>query len=179
MPDEVYAPEPGESLEQIYRTHKARLHRLVRQRLPDPSQAEDVTHEAFTRLAARSDLLAAENPLALLTRIAINIIRDGLRTERYRDEREPALRAHFTTVHHTPDPERHTADRQELVHLRDAIERLPPRCREVFIMHKIHGQPHSDVARTLGISRNMVEKHLIRAYRQLRECRDGSETGND
>lgn len=179
MPDDVYAPEPGESLDQLYRNHKTRLHRLVSRRLSDPSQAEDVTHEAFTRLAARSDLLMADNPLALLTRIAINIIRDGLRTERYRNEREAALHVHFTTLQHTPDPERHSANRQELAHLRDAIDRLPPRCREVFILHKVHGLPHADVARALGISRNMVEKHVIRAYRQLLECRDGSGTGND
>lgn len=179
MPDDVYAPGPGKSLDQLYRDHKNRLHRLVSRRLSDPSQAEDITHEAFTRLAACSDLLVTKNPLALLTRIAINIIRDGLRTERYRAGREPALHVHFTALHHTPDPEHHTANRQALAHLRDAIDQLPPRCREVFILHKVHGLPHADVAHTLGISRNMVEKHVIRAYRQLRKCGDASGTGND
>ena len=179
MPDDLCVPEPGESLDRLYRDHKTRLHRLVSRRLSDPSHAEDVTHEAFTRLAARADLAELANPLAMLTRIAINIIRDGFRAERYRAGREPELREHFVTTRPVPDPENHTASRQELARLRDAIDRLPPRCREVFIMHKIHGLSHSDVARTLGISRNMVEKHVIRAYTQLREHRDGCDTRND
>lgn len=179
MPDESCAPCDGAELERLYRDHKPRLHRLVSRRLADPSRAEDVTHEAFIRLATRSDLPATANPLALLTRIAVNIIRDGFRSQRYRDECEPALRQHLATVHHIPDPERHTAGRQQLARLRDAIDRLPPRCREVFIMHKVHGLSHAEVARSLGISRNMVEKHVIRAYTQLRDGRDGGGTGND
>lgn len=150
MPDETCAPGDGAELERLYRDHKSRLHRLVSRRLADPSRAEDVTHEAFIRLATRADdLPSAANPLALLTRIAINIIRDGFRSQRYRDECEPALRQHLANVHHHPDPERHTAGRQELARLRDAIDRLPPRCREVFIMHKVHGLSHAEVARSL------------------------------
>lgn len=180
MPDESCTPSyPGTELEQLYRDHKTRLYRLVCRHLSDPSRAEDVTHEAFIRLATRTDLPAARNPLALLTRIAVNIIRDGFRSERYRDQCEPALRQHLSDLHQHPDPERHSAGRQELARLRDAIDQLPPRCREVFIMHKVHGLSHADVARTLGISRNMVEKHVIRAYTQLRDGRDGSGSGND
>ena len=47
-----------------------------------------------------------------------------------------------------------------------AIESLPPRCREVFVLHKVHELPQAEVALTLGISRKAVEKHV-----RLAACR--------
>lgn len=42
----------------------------------------------------------------------------------------------------------------------DAINNLPPRCREVFVLRRFHDLSPDDIAKRLGISRNMVEKHL-------------------
>lgn len=42
----------------------------------------------------------------------------------------------------------------------EAIQALPPRCQEVFILHKIHEIPQADVAIKLGISKKAVEKHI-------------------
>lgn len=178
MPDDARLPSASEILAQLYRVHKTRLHRLVSRRLNDSCSAEDVTHEAFARMAAITDLPAIDNPLAMLTRIAGNIIRDGFRSERYRESQLRQLVHAPATTHFGPDPESSASHRQELARLRDAIDNLPPRCREVFVLHKIHGKTHSEVAHALGISRNMVEKHVIRAYTQLRQHRDAARDGD-
>jgi DNA-directed RNA polymerase specialized sigma24 family protein len=39
----------------------------------------------------------------------------------------------------------------------------------VFLLHKFEGLSHADIATRLGISKNMVEKHIIKA---LAHCRD-------
>lgn len=59
--------------------------------------------------------------------------------------------------------------RERLRLLAHAIAELPPRRREVFLLHKIDGLSHSQVAERLGISRSKVEKHVMKA---LAHCRD-------
>ena len=68
-------------------------------------------------------------------------------------------------------PERQVMARQELRRLAADIDALPPRCREVFLLVRIDGHSNGEVATRLGISRNMVEKHLIKA---LLHCRSRS-----
>jgi RNA polymerase sigma-70 factor (ECF subfamily) len=70
--------------------------------------------------------------------------------------------------------ERSIEQRERLALLRGAIDELPPRCREVFVLHKLDGLSHADVADRLGISRNMVEKHVIRAMRHFRDRLDAA-----
>lgn len=65
-------------------------------------------------------------------------------------------------------PERQVVNQDLLERVAAAIDALPPRCREAFVLNRIHGLPHDEVARALGISRSMVEKHVMRG---LHACR--------
>lgn len=58
------------------------------------------------------------------------------------------------------EPEHRHAVRQQLIALSQSIESLPLRCRDVFVLHKIHEWPQAEVANHLGISLKTVEKHL-------------------
>ncbi len=52
-----------------------------------------------------------------------------------------------------------------------AIEALPKRCQQVFVLSRLHGHPNGEIAARLGISRNMVEKHIIKALLHCRQVR--------
>jgi RNA polymerase sigma-70 factor (ECF subfamily) len=56
--------------------------------------------------------------------------------------------------------------------LNQIIQDLPPRCREAFILFKIEGLSQKQIAVNLGISLNMVERHLIRALLDIRSARE-------
>ena len=64
------------------------------------------------------------------------------------------------------------------IQLADAIERalaeLPLNCRRVFIWQKIEGLTQQEIATRLGLSKNMVEKYMIRTLRHLRDRLDAS-----
>lgn len=181
-PDAAAEAERGpaqfaEQLGRLYAENRSRLHRFLLRRVGDAGEAEDVTHEAFLRLLGAYGGRPPESPMAMLYRIAVNIVRDGIRRDRFRHAQVAGLTEPVCAVPPESDPETHAAARQRLERLRRAIDRLPPRCREVFLLHKIGGRSHSEVAEMLGISRNMVEKHVIRAFSRLRDELGETELG--
>lgn len=60
--------------------------------------------------------------------------------------------------------------------LADSVERalalLPLNCRQVFIWQKLEGLTQAEIAERMGLSKNMVEKYMIRTLRHLREHLD-------
>jgi RNA polymerase sigma-70 factor (ECF subfamily) len=66
-------------------------------------------------------------------------------------------------VSDTPSPEREISAKQELELLRAAIEDLPPRCREVFLLSRVRRMTYPEIAAHCSISVKMVEKHISRA----------------
>lgn len=50
-----------------------------------------------------------------------------------------------------------------------AIDSLPGRCRQVFLMSKRDGMSHAEIADELGISAKTVEAQITKALKRLRE----------
>ncbi|ENO87722.1 RNA polymerase sigma factor [Thauera linaloolentis] len=70
-------------------------------------------------------------------------------------------------VSELPGPEAEAHSSKLLADLQSALEELPLVCRQVYIHHRIEGCTHAEIARALGISTDMVEKHMTRAVRHL------------
>ncbi|MCY1433751.1 putative RNA polymerase sigma factor FecI [compost metagenome] len=136
-------------------------------RLRNREQAEDLTHDAYVRVLESAPAVI-EQPRAYLHRTARNIAVDGMRRE---DRRQ--LLEQDTVDFSEPDD---TGDPEAFVHaieLADSIERalaqLPLNCRKVFIWQKLEGLTQAEIAERMGLTKNMVEKYMIRTLRHLRE----------
>lgn len=126
----------------------------------DPHEAQDLVQETFARLLGRPPADRIENPRALLFEVARNLLIDRHRQRQVRrHESDDLLVGHRAPVSDEPDTV--CAARQRLRRVSVAIEQLPPRCREAFVLHKIDGLPQAEVAARMGISRNMVERHVM------------------
>lgn len=64
-------------------------------------------------------------------------------------------------------PERHVSARMELRLLQLALDKLPGRCREVVQLRCVNGLSHREVAQTMGISQDTVEKQLAKGIRAM------------
>jgi len=69
----------------------------------------------------------------------------------------------------TPTADDVLAGQQRLRRLELGMRRLPPRSREVFLLHRSEGLSYLQIASQLHISVSMVEKHIARAAFFLRD----------
>lgn len=137
-----------------------------------PQDAPDLLHEAYLRLFRHAAREAVAEPQALLRTAASNLASDHLRRrkteQKYRDFEQDA--SGLASGLALPDAQIEARERLKL--LLEAMQQLPPRCRQVFIMRRFDGLHQEEIARRLGISRNMVEKHMRLALERLRAALD-------
>lgn len=146
--------------------------------------AADIVQESYARvLAVQHSGQAVPEPRALLYRTARNLQIDQYRRSEVRgetwhaatDAEASAAELDSLMAPQATEPEEAASSAQGVNALLAAIDALPVRCREAFILHKFDGLPHSEVAERMGISRKMVEQHIKLAMEACRRCRDGLE----
>ncbi|PKM44720.1 MAG: RNA polymerase subunit sigma-70 [Gammaproteobacteria bacterium HGW-Gammaproteobacteria-1] len=161
--------EKKNCISELYKKHYEELRRFVAGRLSG-GEAADVVQDVFVRTLCLESGYEIREPRAFLFQVASNIVLDRLRMQQHRHDACGAVGA--DTCHDEPadeiSPEATLAAQQRLDILREAIDELPPRCREVFLLHRFHHHSYAQIARQCGISVNMVEKHVIKA---LAHCR--------
>lgn len=135
-------------------------------RLRSRHQAEDLTHDAFVRVL-ESDAASVQQPRAYLHQTARNIAVDTFR----REDRRALLELESTdySLPHTGDPEAFMNALQLADSVEKALAELPLNCRKVFVWQKLEGLTQAEIAERLSLSKNMVEKYMIRTLRHLRD----------
>lgn len=66
-----------------------------------------------------------------------------------------------------PGPDRNVMAREELRLLQSALDRLPPRCREVVVLRRIEGMSRRAIAAQMGITEATVAEHLANGVSAL------------
>lgn len=140
-----------------------RLRRFVRARVANRQDAEDVIQEAYLRVLRYSAEHAVEDRERLLFTAAKNLAVDSRRRQRAREKTAADCVVIAISADDWPSSDEVIDARQRLRRVEAAIALLPPRCREVFLMHRLDGMSYSQIARSRGISVSAVEKHIARA----------------
>lgn len=136
----------------------------------DVHEAQDLVQQTFERMLSTEQAgRKAGQPRALLYEIARNLLVDR--------HRHLSVRLHDSddALHDHPalpgcEPETVYAGMQRVQLLVATIEGLPPRCRAAFVRHRIDGLSHAEVAAEMGISLNMVERHIMLAVATCRKA---------
>ena len=131
------------------------------------ADADDLVQEAYARIAATPHPEKIENGRAYFFTTVRNLALEQLRRSRIVRIDAMAEIETLNIAHDEPSPERQAAGRQRLAYIKRLIEELPDKCRQVFILRKIHALPQREIARRLGISENTVEKHAAKGLRQI------------
>ena len=140
---------------------------FINAKLGNRQVAEDVVHDAYVRVLERASDTPIEQPRAFLYRTALNLVIDGHRRNVARQV-EPLEVLDSEERFETPSPHSSFDHGQRLDLLQRALDELPPLCRESFLLRKLDGMSHPEIAQRLGISRSLVEKHIVNAMKHCR-----------
>lgn len=150
----------------LFNKYRGSLHRHLASLVTSQEDAADLVQETYFRLVRHGNLKQIDAMArAFLFETATNLARDHLRRRRARppseslDEVEPPSEA--------PSPERQLALAETLAAIRGVIVRLPPACRDVFLLSRFRDMTYVEIAAALGISIRSVDRHMATAMAQL------------
>jgi len=148
------------SVQETIRRYHDSLVRFLRQRLRVKEDAVDIAQEAYIRMMQYEGSTKIHSPASMLFRIAINIANDLGRADAVRRVSEQVPIDGLELASSQPSADRQIAASQDLQILYQAIEHLPPKCRQVFLLSRAQRMTYPQIAAHCGISVKMVEKHI-------------------
>lgn len=153
-------------LVRLDRRYRAALMSFFLRRVPDPSEAEDLTQEVFANLAASREG-ATIGVDGYVFQTAANLLRDRQRREKVRSLHRTHLALDESANVEALEPPRVVAGRQALDEVAEALDELPTRTRAIFLLFRLEHMKQAEIAQLYGISVSAVQKHLLRAMAHL------------
>ena len=124
--------------------------------------ARDLVHDAYAAVLSDERWRTVENPRAYVRRAVTNLALDRLKRKKIVQIDDYAEVEMVNFADAAPDAYQTLAGRERLGVVMAALDRLPPQCRQVFIMRKIEDVSPTEIAARLGIEIKTVEGHLAR-----------------
>jgi len=128
---------------------------------------DDVIQEAYCRLAAMEDVTHVGNGRAYLFQTTRNIVLEQARRSKIVRIDNMTDISSLNIADEAPSMDRVVSGARELQRVQQLIERLPSKCRQVFVLRRIHGVPQREIARMLGVSQAAVEKQATRGLKLI------------
>lgn len=156
-----------DAFDTIFRDHYPSAVAVAERISGERAVAEEVAQDVMLELWRRRDTVSVDESLrAYIVRAARNRALNHLRHERMKVRTAP--HAAGPTVTH-PDAPARLAEAEIEAAVREAVDSLPERCREVFQLSRAQGLKYAEIAGVLGISVKTVEAQMGKALRTLRE----------
>ena len=153
----------------VFQDNESILRRFLRRFTSSQQDVEDICQETVLRALEAEKNRQIQEPRAFLFGVAKNIVRKGL------DKQARSLvdfvedLAPYEYADDAPTLEDHMDARQRMLLFGRAVATLPSQCQKVFLMKKVHGYSHKEIAKQLDISVSTVEKHVSAG---LKRCSD-------
>ena len=167
-PDLVARCQAGDvnAFAELYARHSSRIFSLAARMAGSPETGEDLLQEIFLQAYRKVGGFKGDAAIGTwLYRLALNHCLDFVQSRQARmakatdaidaDGYSPGLAA----------PRETPAER---IDLERAVQKLPPGCREVFVLHDVEGYEHKEIATMLGIAEGTSKSQVFKARMKLR-----------
>lgn len=162
--------------DQVVRVYRPRILRFLLSSLTDRDAAESLTQECFFKAWSARHQFRGESSLSTwLTRIAVNLLRDHLRSRslRFWQKTRGASLDVMDISDWVPDgrssPESIALARDRVAAVWRAVKDLSAHQRTVFALRFVEEMELEEIATTVGMNLSTVKSHLYRALAVIRE----------
>ncbi len=156
------------SFKSLFKSHFNSLCAFAVSFVHDEDTAKDIVHQTFIKLWEKRDAIDMEKRVksylfSTVHNLCLNYIRDNKKFIKNEFEAE-------TYTHPGQLNDQDVMEKAELnARINRAIDSLPEKCREVFIMNRFDEMKYQEIADKTGISIKTVEAHISKALKILRE----------
>ena len=160
------------AFEALFHAYKRRIYLLCLRMIGNAAEAEELMQEAFLQLFRKIGTFRGESAFSTwLHRMAVNVVLMHLRKKGL-----PVVSLEETTEGDDETPKKDFgADDPVLsgsvdrLRLQNAVDRLPPGYRTIFVLHDVEGYEHNEIATMVGCSIGNSKSQLHKARMKLRD----------
>lgn len=166
--DSTTRKRPLSSVTAAFLENNTFLKRFLARFFSDQQDIEDVAQETYLRAYIAEQRKDIEQPKAYLFRIARNLALTKLtkKSKQITDYIEES--ADSLVIERAAAADDELEAEESLGLYCEAVATLPEKCRQVFLLRKVHGLAHKEIAERMSLSVSSVEKYLLRG---VLECK--------
>jgi len=155
------------NFDKIYVMYYSRMFRFAKEYVLFDEDAENIVQDVFLLLWEKREVLDIQISLvsylfALVKNKSLDYLRRKVIADEYKEELSVKL-ASLESLNYS-----FTSDEEIEQILMTAIDKLPERCRQVFLKSRIEGKKNREIADELDLSMSTVENQMTIALRKLR-----------
>ncbi len=157
------------TFESLFREYYPYLTSFARKYVDDIDDCKDIVHNVFVNLWNRKDTLHTETTLKsyLFTAVqnrCLNYIRDRKKIVNYQLPQEQEQ------IHDYLDSTDYLEQAELEAKIKKAIDDLPEKSREIFILNRFEGKKYAEIANLKGVSVKAIEAQMSKSLKLLRKA---------
>lgn len=177
-----HSDQVGQLYTQLYTQHHSWLYTWLCKKLGCSHHAADIAQDTFIRLFSLSGSPVLAQPRGFLTTTATRIIIDDARRKKV----EQHYLDNYRYYHGGGSLESTAPSAEELVIITETLaaivqmlEALPEKCQKAFLMCRLDGMCHADIAEALGVSKSMIKQYIAKAMLHCYQLAYADETSTE
>lgn len=169
----------GSRIYNIFIENELKIKRFLRRYSSSSHDIDDISQETILRALHAEKNKEIHEPKAFLFGVAKNIARKSLekKSQSLIDFIEDFGDEEYSS--NEPSVCEQVESRQKMLVFWEAVSGLPPQCQKVFVLKKVHGYSHKEIAKELEISISTVEKHAATGLKRCSEYMEMHQAGID
>lgn len=162
------------AFDRVYELYSHKLFSFVFKIIKNEAETDDIVQEVFVKIwESRQKLedykLLNSYIFTIAYNNSIDLIRKKINNTKYLEHLK-----HSTVINVTPNVISQIEFNELNSQAEKLIANLPERQKQVYLLHREEGLTYAKIAERLGISKNTVENHMVKALKYLRQNIDNS-----